>query len=100
MCRKYENINYMIVTQDPVNNSILVLHLGRGMVSCQNGRFVQNGTFGQNGKLGHSCTNVTKGKLYGSRDSDHAIVNLGLDVSSSAHNCGCVIDGGNVMAAI
>ena len=30
---KYENINYMIVTQDLVNNSILGLHLGRGMVS-------------------------------------------------------------------
>ena len=26
-CRKYENINYMIVTQDLVNNSILSLHL-------------------------------------------------------------------------
>ena len=26
-------INYMIVTQDPVNYSILGLHLGRGMVS-------------------------------------------------------------------
>ena len=57
----------------------------------------------QNGKLGHSCTNVTKGKLYGSRqsrDSDHSIVHLGLNVSSSAHNCGCVVDGGNAMAAI
>ena len=32
-CGKYENINYMIVAQDPVNNSILGLHLGRGMVS-------------------------------------------------------------------
>ena len=41
-----------------------------------------------NGKLGHSCTNVTNGKLYGSRDSDHAIVHLRLNVSSSAHNCG------------
>ena len=30
---KYENINYMIVTQDLANNSILGLHLGRGMVS-------------------------------------------------------------------
>ena len=48
----------MIVTQDTVNNSILGPHLGE---------------FGQNGKLGHSCTNVTKGKLYGSRDSDYAI---------------------------
>ena len=25
---------------------------------------------------------------------------LGLNVSSSAHNCGCVVDGGNAMAAI
>ena len=45
--------------------------------------FRQNGKFGQNGKLGHSCTNVTKGKLYGSQDSDHAIVHLGLNVSNS-----------------
>ena len=29
-----------------------------------------------------------------------AIVHLGLNVSSSAHNCGCVVDGGNAMAAI
>ena len=56
--------------------------------------------FSQNGKLGHSCTNVTKGKLYGSQDSDHVIVHLSLNVSSSAHNCGCVVDGGNTMAAI
>ena len=53
--------------------------------------------FGQNG---NSCTNVTKGKLYGSRDNDHTIVHSGLNVSSSAHNCGCVVDGGNAMAAI
>ena len=52
--------------------------------------------FSQNGKLGHSCTNVTKGKLYGSQDSDHAIVHLGLNVSSSAHNCGRVVDGGTL----
>ena len=32
-CGKHENINYIIVTQDPVNNSIFGLHLGRGMVS-------------------------------------------------------------------
>ena len=83
----------MIVTQDPLNNSILGLHLGRG-------KFSQNGKFGQNGKLGHSYTNVTKAKLYGSRVSDHAIVHLGLNVSSSAHNSGCVVNGGNAMAAI
>ena len=28
-----KHINYMVVTQDLVNNSILGLHLGRGMVS-------------------------------------------------------------------
>ena len=39
---------------------------------------------------------MTKGKLYGSQD----IVHLGLNVRSSAHNCGCVVDGGNAMAAI
>ena len=60
----------------------------------------RNGKFGQNGKLGHSCTNMTKGKLYGSLVSDHAIVHLCLNVSSSAHNCRCVVDGGNTMAAI
>ena len=64
----------------------------------RNGKFSQNGKFGQNGKLSHSCTNMTKGKLYGSRDSDHALVHLGLNVSSSSHNCGGVINGGNTMA--
>ena len=43
----------------------------------RNGKFSQNGQFGQNG---HSCTNVTKGKLYGSLDSDHAIVHLSLKI--------------------
>ena len=54
----------------------------------------------QNGKLGHSCARVTKSWLYGSRVSDHVIVHLGLNVSSSAHNCGCMVNGGNAMAAI
>ena len=27
-------------------------------------------------------------------------VHLGLNVSSSAHNCGCVVDGGNAMAPL
>ena len=62
----------------------------------RNGKFSQNGKFGQNGKLGHSCTNAS----FMAQDSDHAIVHLGLNVSSSAHNCGCVVDGGNAMAAI
>ena len=38
---------------------------------------------------------MTKDKLYGSRDSDHAIVHSGLNISSSAHNYGCLVDGGN-----
>ena len=57
-----------------------------------------NGKFGQNGKLGHSCARVRKGKLYDSRVRDH-VMHLGLNLSSSAHNCGCVVDGGNTMAA-
>ena len=57
MCGKYENINYMIVTQDLVCNSILSLHLGRGVVGSvrmmfgQNGKFSQNGISGQKGKV-------------------------------------------------
>ena len=42
----------------------------------RNGKFSQNGKFGQNGKLGHSCTNVTKGKLYGSWGSDNTLLNF------------------------
>ena len=63
----------------------------------RNGKFSLNGKFGQNGKLGHSCVRVTKGRLY---DSQVVIVHLGLNVSSSAHNCGCVVDGSNAMIAI
>ena len=60
----------------------------------------RNGKFSQNGKLGHLCTKVTEVKLYDSWVRDHVIVRLGLNVSSSAHNCGCVSDGGDAMAAI
>ena len=59
----------------------------------------RNGRFGQNGKLGHSCAGVTKGKFSESRVRDH-VVHLGINVSSSAHNCGCMFNAGNVMAAI
>ena len=55
---------------------------------------------GQNGKLGHSCTKERKGKLYNSRVSDLATVHLGLNVSSYAHNCGCVVEGSGAVAAI
>ena len=66
----------------------------------RNGRFCLNGKFGQNSKLGHSCVRVTKGRLYDSRVRDHVIVHLGLNVSSSSHNCGCMVNGDNTMAAI
>ena len=66
----------------------------------RNGKFSLNGKFDQNGKLGHSCVRVTKGRLYDSQVRDHVIVHLGLNVSNSAHNCGCVVDGGNAMVAI
>ena len=64
----------------------------------------RNGKFGQNGKFGHYIlyvyTKETMGKLYDSRVRDHVIVHLSLNVSSSAYNCGCVVDGGNAMATI
>ena len=49
----------------------------------------RNGKFSQNGKLGHSCTKVTKSRLYDSRVRDHVVVHLGLNVNSSVHNCVC-----------
>ena len=52
----------------------------------------------RNGKLGHSCARVMKSKLYDSRVRDHVIVHLGLNVNSTADNCGCVVDGGGDMA--
>ena len=66
----------------------------------RNVKFSLNGKFGQNGKLGHSCVRMTKGRLYDSRVRDRVIVHLGLNVSNSAHNCGCMVDDGNAMAAI
>ena len=70
MFGKYENINYMIVTQDPVCNPYLASPGER------NGKFSQNGKFGQNGMSGQ------KGKVH-----------LSPNVSSSAHYRGCVVNG-------
>ena len=64
----------------------------------RNGKFSLSGKFGQNGKLGHSCVRVTKGRLYDFRVRD-MVSCLGLNLSSSAHNCGCVVDGSNAMSA-
>ena len=54
----------------------------------------------RNGKFGHNdvrslCVRVTKSRLYDSWVRYPVIVHLhvGLNVSSSAHNFGCVIDG-------
>ena len=41
-----------------------------------------------------------KSRLYDSRVRDNVVVYLGLNVNSSAHNCGCVVDGGSAMAVI
>ena len=35
---------------------------------------------------------MTKGRLYDSWVKDHVIVHPGVNVSSSAHDCGCVVD--------
>ena len=50
--------------------------------------------------LVHSRVRVTESRLYDSLVRDHAIVHLGLDVSSSARNCGCVFNVGSTMAAV
>ena len=73
------------MTQDPVYNFILSLHLGRRIVAkfSRNGKFSQNGNFSQNGKSGQNSK-----------------VHLGLNVSSSAHDCGCTVNGGGAMAEI
>ena len=55
----------------------------------------KDGKFSQNGKLCHSCARVMKCKLTESQSKIMLFVHLGLNVSSSAHNCGCMIDGGN-----
>ena len=41
-----------------------------------------------------SCARVTKGRLYESRSEIIIIVDLRLNVSSFAHNCGSVVDDG------
>ena len=39
-------------------------------------------------------------RVYDSQVRGHVVVHLGLNVSSSTHRCGCVIDGGSAMAEI
>ena len=61
----------------------------RGGKFNQNGKFGQNGKFSQNGKFGQNGMSGQKGKVH-----------LGPNVSSSAHYCGCVVNGSGAMAAI
>ena len=49
----------------------------------------RNGKFSQNGKL-VTHVRVTKCRLFDSQVRDHVIMYLGLNVRSSAHNCGCI----------
>ena len=79
------SIIIIVVTQDPVYNFMLSLHLGRRIVAkfSRNGKFSQNGNFSQNGKCGQNSK-----------------VHLGLNVSSSAHDCRCTVNGGGAMAEI
>ena len=62
--------------------------------------YVRDSKFSQNRKLGHLCARVTKSRLYKSWVRDHVVVLLCMNVNNSAHNCGCVVNGGNAMAAI
>ena len=91
MFEKYENINYMIVTQDQVCNSILSLHLHgeRSGKFSQNGKFGQNGKFSQNGTFGQKAMSGQKGKVH-----------LGPNVSNFTHCRGCVVNGSNMSIMI
>ena len=74
----------MIVPQDLVCNSIYIYT--QSSPWKRSGKFRQNGKFGQNGKFSQ---NGQKGKVH-----------LGPNVSSSAHDRGCVVNGSGAMAAI
>ena len=81
----------MIVTQDLVCNSVLSLHLGRGVVSSIGMvslvRMVSLARMASLARLVYMSGQ--KGKVH-----------LGPNVSSSAHHRGCVVNGSGAMAAI
>ena len=87
----------MIVTRDLVCNSILSLHLGRGV----SGKFSQNGKFGQNGKFSQN-DKFSQNSKFGQHgmSGQKGKVHLGPNVSSFAHDFGCVVNGSGAMAAI
>ena len=56
----------------------------------RNGKFSQNGTFSQNGNLSQNGKSIKCVKC----------IYVGLNVSSFTHGCGCMVNGGDAMAAI
>ena len=90
MFGKYENINYMIVTQDPFCNSIYT----QSSPGERNGKFSQNGKFGQNGKFSQ-YGKFSQNGMSGQKGKVH----LGPNVSSSSHCRGAWVRSG-AMAAI
>ena len=91
MFGKYENINYMIVTQDLVCNSVLSLHLGRGVVSS-----IGMVSLVRMVSLARMASLARMVYMSGQKGKVH----LGPNVSSSAHHRGCVVNGSGAMAAI
>ena len=43
---------------------------------------------------------MTQSVLHDFSVRDHDTVHIDLNVSTSAHNCGCMVDGGSAIAAI
>ena len=98
MCDRYNNINYVKVTQVMVNNIILGLPSPGDLAVVEwqrNGKFNRNGKVGQNAKLGYLCVRATKGKLYYLWVKYHVIVHLDLNVRSSTQNFRGVVNDGN-----
>ena len=99
----------MIVTQDLVCNSMHTQSSPgeRSGKFSQNGKFGQNGKFSQNGKFGQNGKFSQNGKFgqngkfsQNNMCGQKGKVHLGPNVSSSAHNRGCVVNGSGAMAAI
>ena len=88
MCGKYDNINY---NYDSDSGSGPQLHT-QSSPGERSGKFSQNGMFGHNGKF-------SQNGIY-SMSGQKGKVHLGPNVSSSAHDCGRVDNGGGAMAAI
>ena len=85
----------IMIKDQALVNSILSLHM-EIWLCCAVVEGQRNDKFSQNSKLGHSCDRLMKGKFSESQIKDH-VVHLGINVSISTHNCGCVVDGHNAL---